>query len=167
MSRLQVGAFSALVVATVAAFFIAQHLKVTTPLLQGSPAPVPAAFDPLYGFSGHDHLDHLQPLRSDSNDCSVRSHHLRCAHRLDDWGHVRQHQLADCLWQLGLPAQLAGVLGTRFAGQRLGLELDDQRGWRGWKQRNRAESARRSSGAGADHGGPPDGATEHGPRPQQ
>jgi hypothetical protein len=53
MSRLQVGAFGALVVATVAAFFIAQHLKVTTPFLQGSPAPVPPAFDPLYGFSGH------------------------------------------------------------------------------------------------------------------
>jgi hypothetical protein len=53
VNRLQLSAFSALVLATVAAFFIAQHLKVTTPLLNGSPAPLPAAFDPLYGFSGH------------------------------------------------------------------------------------------------------------------
>jgi len=47
--RLPVAAFVALVIATVAAFFVTQHLKVTTPLLQGSPAPVPAAFNPVSG----------------------------------------------------------------------------------------------------------------------
>ena len=35
-------AFAALVVATVAAFFVTQHLKVTTPLIAGAPSPLPA-----------------------------------------------------------------------------------------------------------------------------
>ncbi len=52
MSRLPAAAFAALVAATVAAFFVTQHLKVTTPLIQGAPAPVPAAFDPLAGVHG-------------------------------------------------------------------------------------------------------------------
>jgi hypothetical protein len=38
--------FCALVIATVAAFFITQHLKVTTPLLAGFPRPVPAVINP-------------------------------------------------------------------------------------------------------------------------
>jgi hypothetical protein len=54
MRKLPAAAFSALVIATVAAFFIAQHLKVATPLLQGSPAPLPVAFDPVYGVHGID-----------------------------------------------------------------------------------------------------------------
>ena len=37
MRRLPLGAFGALVVVTVAAFFITQHLKVTTPLIAGPP----------------------------------------------------------------------------------------------------------------------------------
>ena len=41
VSRAPVAAFVALVIATVAAFFVTQHLKVTTPFIQGSPAPVP------------------------------------------------------------------------------------------------------------------------------
>ncbi|MHB8692446.1 MAG: N,N-dimethylformamidase beta subunit family domain-containing protein [Solirubrobacteraceae bacterium] len=52
LSRLQLGAFGALVAASVAAFFIIQHLKVATPLIQGAPAPLPAAFDPVGGGSG-------------------------------------------------------------------------------------------------------------------
>jgi hypothetical protein len=44
-----VPAFAALVVATVAAFFVTQHLKVTTPLLQGFPAPYPSTINPLDG----------------------------------------------------------------------------------------------------------------------
>ncbi len=43
------GAFIALVVATVAAFFVTQHLKVTTPLLAGFPAPVPRYINPTDG----------------------------------------------------------------------------------------------------------------------
>lgn len=47
MKRLPLLSFCALVVATVSAFFITQHLKVTTPLIQGFPAPVPSVIDPL------------------------------------------------------------------------------------------------------------------------
>jgi hypothetical protein len=39
-------AFAALVAATVAAFFITQHLKVTTPLIAGAPFPAPGAINP-------------------------------------------------------------------------------------------------------------------------
>lgn len=45
-------AFAALALATVAAFFLTQHLKATTPLIAGLPAPVPAAFDPLGSHCG-------------------------------------------------------------------------------------------------------------------
>jgi hypothetical protein len=41
--------FAALVLATVGAFFVTQHLKVSTPLINGSPAPAPAAFNPISG----------------------------------------------------------------------------------------------------------------------
>jgi hypothetical protein len=46
---LPVAAFVALVIATVGAFFVTQHLKVTTPLLDGHPSPHPAAFNPVNG----------------------------------------------------------------------------------------------------------------------
>jgi flagellar hook assembly protein FlgD len=49
VSRAPVAAFVALVIATVAAFFVTQHLKVTTPLVQGRPAPVPNRINPVYG----------------------------------------------------------------------------------------------------------------------
>ncbi len=49
MSRLPVAAFVALAIATVAAFFVSQHLKVATPLLDGHPAPHPAAINPVDG----------------------------------------------------------------------------------------------------------------------
>jgi FlgD Ig-like domain len=48
-TRLSIGAFAALVIATIAAFFVTQHLKVTTPLIQGDPRPVPGVIDPLRG----------------------------------------------------------------------------------------------------------------------
>ena len=38
-----------LVAATIGAFFVTQHLKVTTPLIQGFPRPVPGVIDPLRG----------------------------------------------------------------------------------------------------------------------
>ena len=44
-------AFVALVIATVAAFFVTQHLKVSTPLIQYRPAPVPNTINPVYGAS--------------------------------------------------------------------------------------------------------------------
>ena len=43
MSRWPVATFVALAIATVGAFFVTQHLKVTTPLIAGFPAPVPSA----------------------------------------------------------------------------------------------------------------------------
>ena len=46
---LAVAAFVTLVVATVAAFFVTQHLKVSTPLIQYKPAPVPSTINPVYG----------------------------------------------------------------------------------------------------------------------
>jgi flagellar hook assembly protein FlgD len=49
VSRLPVAAFVALVIATVAAFFVTQHLKASTPLVQGRPAPVPSTINPLHG----------------------------------------------------------------------------------------------------------------------
>jgi hypothetical protein len=49
VSRLPTYAFSGLVVATVGAFFLTQHLKVTTPLIAGTPAPVPAWINPVNG----------------------------------------------------------------------------------------------------------------------
>jgi hypothetical protein len=47
-TRLSVAAFGALVAASIAAFFVTQHLKVTTPLVQGSPRPVPGVINPLH-----------------------------------------------------------------------------------------------------------------------
>jgi FlgD Ig-like domain len=47
--RLPVAAFVALAVATIAAFFVTQHLKVATPLLAGAPAPHPAEINPVDG----------------------------------------------------------------------------------------------------------------------
>ncbi len=46
MRRLPAVAFAALVVATVGAFFVTQHLKVSTPLIAGDPYPYPAAISP-------------------------------------------------------------------------------------------------------------------------
>jgi FlgD Ig-like domain len=48
VSRLSIGAFAVLVVATIGAFFVTQHLKVTAPLLAGTPRPDPAVIDPLH-----------------------------------------------------------------------------------------------------------------------
>jgi flagellar hook assembly protein FlgD len=49
VTRWPVAAFVALVIATVAAFFVTQHLKVTTPLVAGQPAPVPSTINPVAG----------------------------------------------------------------------------------------------------------------------
>jgi hypothetical protein len=49
VTRLSTGAFAVLVAATIGAFFVTQHLKVTTPLIQGLPRPVPGVINPLHG----------------------------------------------------------------------------------------------------------------------
>ena len=46
MTRLPVAAFGTLIVATIGAFFVTQHLKVSTPLIAGSPKPSPAVISP-------------------------------------------------------------------------------------------------------------------------
>jgi hypothetical protein len=48
-SRFGAAAFAILVVATVAAFFITQALKVSLPLIAGDPMPFPAAINPVSG----------------------------------------------------------------------------------------------------------------------
>jgi FlgD Ig-like domain len=47
-TRLSIAAFAALVVASIGAFFVTQHLKVTTPLIQGGPFPVPGVINPVH-----------------------------------------------------------------------------------------------------------------------
>lgn len=49
MKRLPGVALGALVVATVAAFFFVQHLKVTTPFFSGAPSPAPRIINPVDG----------------------------------------------------------------------------------------------------------------------
>jgi hypothetical protein len=49
LRRLPAAAFAVLVVATVGAFFVSQHLKVTNPLINGSPRPDPPGINPING----------------------------------------------------------------------------------------------------------------------
>jgi hypothetical protein len=44
--------FGLLVLASIAAFFIVQHLKITLPLINGDPLPLPSAFNPVDGQVG-------------------------------------------------------------------------------------------------------------------
>jgi hypothetical protein len=48
VTRLATGAFAVLVAATIGAFFVTQHLKVATPLIQGFPAFVPGTINPVH-----------------------------------------------------------------------------------------------------------------------
>jgi hypothetical protein len=49
VKRLPVAAFVALAIATAAAFFFIQHLKVSTPLIAGEPSPHPSTINPISG----------------------------------------------------------------------------------------------------------------------
>jgi hypothetical protein len=49
VKRLPVAAFVALAIATAAAFFFTQHLKVSTPLIAGDPSPHPSTINPVSG----------------------------------------------------------------------------------------------------------------------
>jgi hypothetical protein len=77
--RLSTGAFAVLVAATIAAFFVTQHLKVTTPLIAGYPAFVPGTIDPLHPAkcgkydSGSATISFYLQHRSDTVDVSVVS----------------------------------------------------------------------------------------------
>ena len=76
-NRLSTIAFGVLVVATIAAFFVTQHLKVTTPLIQGFPAPVPGTINPVHGVqcgkyeSGSTTISFYLQHRSDTVDVYV------------------------------------------------------------------------------------------------
>jgi hypothetical protein len=48
-SRLAAGVFVGPIIATVGAFFLIQHLKVAAPPINGFPAPVPSAINPVSG----------------------------------------------------------------------------------------------------------------------
>jgi hypothetical protein len=48
VTRLSTAAFAIVVAATIGAFFVTQHLKVTTPLIQGYPSFVPGVIDPAH-----------------------------------------------------------------------------------------------------------------------
>ena len=56
MTRLPLVAFLALVVATIAAFFITQHLKVSTPLISGVTQPDPGEINPLIARTCYDQV---------------------------------------------------------------------------------------------------------------
>lgn len=81
MRRLPVAAFAALVVATVGAFFVTQHLKVTTPLLDGHPSPRPSVFNPVNGKTCplRNHLGVLVPVSFTRTQIS-----FYLLHRADD-----------------------------------------------------------------------------------
>jgi hypothetical protein len=76
-NRLSTSAFAVLVVATIGAFFVTQHLKVTTPLIQGFPRPVPGVINPLHGVqcgkwgSGYTTISFYLQHRSDTVDVYV------------------------------------------------------------------------------------------------
>lgn len=75
MSRLPKAAFVTLVVATVGAFFVTQHLKVSTPLIAGFPRPYPAAISPSEtgcgGFNRYTRFSFYLLHRADDVDVSV------------------------------------------------------------------------------------------------
>jgi hypothetical protein len=58
MKRFGAAAFLVLAGATVAAFFIVQHLKVSTPLLSGFPEPSPPELNPLSARTCYDRSRH-------------------------------------------------------------------------------------------------------------
>jgi hypothetical protein len=60
MRHFQLGAFLVLVVATILAFFIAQHLKVSAPYVTGITGPAPAEINPLNGRSCYDPAQHAR-----------------------------------------------------------------------------------------------------------
>ena len=76
-NRLSTGAFAVLVAATIGAFFVTQHLKVTAPLIQGAPQPVPGVINPLHGVpcagrdSGATTISFYLQHRSDTVDVYV------------------------------------------------------------------------------------------------
>jgi hypothetical protein len=104
LSRLPVVAFYVLVAATVAAFFIAQHLKVATPLLAGFPRPVPPVVDPLHGRScggvnhGRMSISFYLLHRADDVDVSVVDSHGAIVRTLASGFHMTLKKRAFFSW---------------------------------------------------------------------
>ena len=64
MRRFPLVAFLTLVVATIAAFFITQHLKVSTPLISGVTAPNPGEINPLNARTCYEPVAHRRVGRA-------------------------------------------------------------------------------------------------------
>ncbi len=97
MNRLSTGAFAVLVAATIAAFFVTQHLKVTTPLIQGAPRPVPGVIDPLHGVpcigavnSGSTTISFYLQHRADTVDVYVVNDDDQIVRTVADGRHMRK-----------------------------------------------------------------------------
>lgn len=75
-------AFAALVIATAAAFFITQHLKVSTPLIAGFPRPYPPAINPRSGTTCYDPGTGRQV---DHRVMSISFYLLHHSDRVDVW----------------------------------------------------------------------------------
>jgi hypothetical protein len=79
VTRLSTAAFAVLVAATIGAFFVTQHLKSATPLIQGFPAFVPGTINPRHGVpcgkynSGSTTISFYLQNRSDDVDVYVVS----------------------------------------------------------------------------------------------
>lgn len=98
-TRLSIGAFAALVVASIAAFFVTQHLKVTTPLVQGGgagPFPVPSAINPVHPVQCGNHntgsttISFYLQHRSDDVIVSVIDAHDDVVRTVADGRHMRK-----------------------------------------------------------------------------
>ena len=97
MTRLSTGAFAVLVAATIGAFFVTQHLKVTTPLIQGYPRPLPGVINPLHGVrcidgrnSGSTTISFYLQHRSDDAIVSVVNSDGAVVRTLADGRHMRK-----------------------------------------------------------------------------
>jgi hypothetical protein len=98
-TRLSVAAFAALVLASIAAFFVTQHLKVTTPLIQGgagAPFPVPGVINPLHPVqcgrhnTGSTTISFYLQHRSDDVIVSVIDAHDDVVRTVADGRHMRK-----------------------------------------------------------------------------
>ena len=95
-TRLSTVAFGVLVAATIAAFFVTQHLKVTTPLIQGSPRPVPGVINPVHAVpclgrnTGSTTISFYLQHRSDDVDVYVVNSDGTIVHTVASGRHMRK-----------------------------------------------------------------------------
>lgn len=95
MRKLPTVAFATLAAATVAAFFVTQHLKVSTPLIGGFPAPFPASINPQDGTTcaGVDHRRTMVSFylyRADDVDVYIVDQNRAIVRTLASGRHLRE-----------------------------------------------------------------------------